>query len=76
VDSYNISNGQRFHTYVIKGRKGNREVCLNGGAARMGSEGDLIIICSYSLCDQEDLLNYRPTIVYVDSGNRITEKKD
>lgn len=60
---------------MIKGRRGSGgEVCLNGAAARLGSRGDLIIICSYSLYDENELLNYRPAIVHVGEGNRIFQK--
>lgn len=44
VSIYNVSNGERFSTYVIKGRKGTGVICLNGAAARKVSKGDLIII--------------------------------
>lgn len=76
VDIYNISNGQRFHTYVIKGKRGSGEVCLNGASARLGSRGDLIIICSYALCDEKEILNYRPVIVHLNSENQIITKSD
>ena len=42
---YNISNGNRFDTYVIEGKRGSGSICLNGAAARKGAPGDLIIIC-------------------------------
>ncbi len=74
VDIYNLNNGERFHTYVIKGRRGSGEICLNGAAARLGTPGDLIIICSYALYDEGELLNYKPVIVQVGEGNRIFRK--
>ena len=36
LDVVNISTGDRFTTYAIKGKKGSGEICLNGGAARKG----------------------------------------
>ncbi len=39
VNIYNVSNGERFSTYVIKGRKNSGVICLNGAAARKASQG-------------------------------------
>jgi aspartate 1-decarboxylase len=75
VDVYNISNGQRFSTYVMKGEHGRGEICLNGAAARLVSVGDLIIICSYSHQDEKEVGKHKPVIVHVDEKNRIKEIK-
>ncbi len=73
VDILNINNGERFQTYVIKGERGKREICLNGAAARKAHPGDKIIIVAYGLYTQEELENYEPTIVLVDEKNDIDE---
>jgi len=75
VDIYDINNGQRFSTYVMKGTRGKGEIRLNGAAARLVSIGDLIIICSYSLFDEEEALHHKPILVYVNEKNRIKKKK-
>jgi len=75
VDIYNISNGQRFSTYVIKGEQGKGEICLNGAAAKLVSIGDLIIICSYSHHDEKEIGKHKPVIVHVDEKNKIKEIK-
>ncbi len=75
VDIYNITNAQRFSTYVIKGKGGKGDICLNGAAAKLVSIGDLIIICSYSFCEEEEISNHKPVLVYVDEKNRVTERK-
>jgi len=75
VDVYNVSNGQRFSTYVMKGEHGRGEICLNGAAARLVSVGDLIIICSYSHHDEKEIGKHKPVIVHVDEKNRIKEIK-
>lgn len=69
VDIYNISNGERFSTYVISGKK--REISLNGAAARLVQPGDLIIIACYSFFEESDLKNYKPTIILMDSQNNM-----
>ncbi len=69
VEVYNITNGNRFSTYVIPSKvKG--EVCLNGASARLGEVGDLLIITSYALYTEEELKNYEPRIILVDEKNR------
>jgi aspartate 1-decarboxylase len=75
VDIYNINNGQRFTTYVIKGKRGKGDICLNGAAARLVSIGDLIIICSYSYHAEKEIAKHKPVIVHVDAKNRILEIK-
>ena len=75
VDIYNINNGQRFTTYVIKGKRGKGEICLNGAAARLVSIDDLIIICSYSHHAEKEIGKHKPVIVHVDEKNKVIEIK-
>ena len=71
VDIYNVSNGERFSTYVIKGKKGSGVICLNGAAARKASKGDVIIIASYVMVDDGLTKKWTPKCVYVDEKNRV-----
>jgi len=73
VQVLNINNGARFTTYVMEGEQG--EICLNGPAARLGIKGDLVIILSYCHVDEDDAVNYRPRLVYVDDQNAVTETR-
>lgn len=73
VDIYNINNGERFSTYVIKGKPG--EISLNGAAARLVQKGDLIIIASYIQILESEVKSYIPKIVLVDEKNRVIKKK-
>ena len=75
VHIYNIDNGNRFSTYVIRGKRDSGVICLNGAAARQVSKGDLIIIANYATYDEKELANFQPTLVYVDEKNRITKVK-
>jgi aspartate 1-decarboxylase len=75
VDIYNITNGARFSTYTIDGRRGSGEICLNGAAARMVQPGDMIIIVSYGLYSQEELENHKPIVIQVDEKNRPISKE-
>ena len=74
VDILNINNGERFHTYVIKGKAGSGMICLNGAAARKAQPGDKVIIIAYGLYNPEELKGYKPTIVIVGDDNKILEQ--
>lgn len=71
VDILNINNGERFQTYIIAGKAGNKDFCLNGAAARKAQIGDKIIICSYALMTQEEAKIFSPSIVQLDDNNEI-----
>ncbi len=74
VDIVNVNNGERFSTYVIKGKRGNRDICLNGAAARKVHPGDKIIIIAYASMDLEEAKNFKPAVLILDDENNIVEK--
>ncbi len=74
VDVVNINNGERFSTYIIKGKSG--DMCLNGAAARKVQIGDKIIVMAYAQYTQEELRGYAPKIVLVDERNQIVAVKE
>ncbi len=63
VHVVDINNGARLVTYVIKGERGSRCICLNGAAARLVSIGDKIIIIAYAQMTPEEAKNFKPTVV-------------
>ncbi len=73
VEIVNVNNGERFSTYVIKGVRGSKEMCLNGAAARKVEVGDKIIIIAYGNYHKDELENYKPIVVHVDDENNICE---
>lgn len=75
IEVYNVNNGARFSTYVIPAPRYSGEVRLNGAAARLGATGDIIIIASYALYQEEELKDYKPLLVYVDENNQVKEIK-
>ena len=68
VHVLNMNSGDRLITYVIKGKRGSGEICLNGPAARRTSIGDVIIIMSYAMMDFEDAKTFRPRIIFPDTA--------
>jgi aspartate 1-decarboxylase len=73
VDIVNINNGERFSTYVIKGKRGQKDMCVNGAAARKVAKGDLIIVIAYASYSADELDNYEPVVVHVNPQNEIVE---
>jgi aspartate 1-decarboxylase len=67
VHVLNLNNGERLETYVIKGRRGSAEICLNGAAARKVIIGDVVIIMSYALLEFQEAKSYRPTVIFPDT---------
>ena len=76
VDIVNINNGERFSTYVIEGKKGNKDICLNGAAARKAEIGDKIIIIAYANMDLQEAKSFKPKVVLLGEDNSIEEIKD
>jgi len=66
VDIYNISNGNRFATYVLEGETGSGIIGINGAAARLVSINDKVIIASYGLLNEEELKHYTQKILVVE----------
>ncbi len=74
IQVLDITNGNRLETYVIKGERGSGEVCINGAAAHLINKGDLVIIVAYCQLIENESLNHKPKIVYVDGENKIISK--
>jgi aspartate 1-decarboxylase len=67
-----IDNGARFETYAIAGAPG--EICLNGAAARLVAPGDRVILITYADYSSEELVDYAPRVVHVDTANRVIDE--
>ncbi len=66
VQVLNLENGNRFTTYVIKGKRGSQIVELNGPAARMGVVGDRIMVLTFAHLSENEIPSHAPRVV---SGN-------
>lgn len=71
VHIYNINNGERLETYVIKAERGSGILSLNGAAARKAAVGDKVIIVSYASMDFEKAKQFKPTIIFPDENNKL-----
>ncbi|WP_059170935.1 aspartate 1-decarboxylase [Bacillus sp. FJAT-27445] len=73
VQIVNNNNGARLETYIIPGERGSGVVCLNGAAARLVQEGDVVIIISYVLVPEEKVTGHKPKVAIMDEYNQIVE---
>ena len=71
VHVYNINNGERLETYVLKAERGSGTISLNGAAARKAAVGDLIIIVSYASMEFEKARNFKPVILFPNHQNKL-----
>ncbi len=75
VEIYNISNGNRFATYIIEGDAGSGIIGINGAAARLVSIGDKIIIVNYGLLDEEEIKNHKAKIIVVEDDKNLVYRE-
>ena len=75
VEIYNVTNGERFSTYLIAAEAGSKTVSINGAAAHKASPEDIIIICSYASMSKDQISNHAPTLVYFNESNEIVDTK-
>jgi aspartate 1-decarboxylase len=75
VDIVNITNGNRFSTYVFPGERDSGEVCPNGGAALLCAPGDILIIYAYEECDRQEVFKngHIAKVMVADSDNRCEQ---
>jgi len=71
IDIYDVTNGARLSTYVIPGRRGSGEIGINGAAAHLVRQGDLVILAAYGWLDAAEAAAHKPRVVHVDAENRI-----
>ena len=72
VHILNVNSGARFSTYAIEGESSSGQICLNGASARLVCKGDIIIILTYCQLEEQDAIDFIPTMVYVNKQNEIT----
>jgi aspartate 1-decarboxylase len=71
-----VANGARLETYVIPAPRGSGMIGINGAAAHLVHEGDLVIIISYAMVDDAEARTLKPTVVHVDERNQVVKLGD
>ena len=69
-----IDNGARLETYVIEGPRGSGVIGVNGAAARLVHQGDLVIIIAYASVTDAEARALEPRVVFVDGDNRAISR--
>ena len=64
-----VDSGQRLETYTLAGKRGSGMIGINGAAARLIKEGEIVLIIGFEVTDEP----LDPCIAIVDGDNRITE---
>ena len=74
IDIYDITNGERLSTYAIPGKPDTGIIGINGACCHKIKINDEIIICSYTMLNENERANHVPTIIYVNQSNQIIDK--
>ena len=74
IDIYDITNGERLSTYAIPGKPDTGIIGINGACCHKIKINDEIIICTYTMLNENERVNHKPTIIYVNQSNQIIEK--
>ncbi len=66
-----VSNttGARLETYIIKGKRGSGEVCMNGASAHRIRKGEEVIVMGFELTDRK----IKAKNILVDGKNRFVK---
>jgi aspartate 1-decarboxylase len=75
VEVYNIGNGERFATYLVKAEAGSGTVAVYGAAAHKVRVGDRVIIAAYAVLGEDEIDFFMPKVVLVDDRNRVRGTK-
>ena len=74
IDIYDITNGERLSTYAIPGKPDTGIIGINGACCHKIKIDDEIIICTYTMLNENERINHTPTIIYVNQSNQIIDK--
>lgn len=74
VDVVDVTNGARLSTYTIPAPGGSGTIQLNGAAAHLIHQGDLVIIIAYGHLPDSVARTAVPAVVHVDGSNRIIDR--
>ncbi|MDQ0823900.1 aspartate 1-decarboxylase [Arthrobacter sp. B2I5] len=73
VSIVDVTNGARLETYTIAGERGSGVIGINGAAAHLMHENDIVILITYAQMTSEEAKEYEPRVVHVDANNRIIQ---
>ena len=68
-----VTNGSRLETYTIAGERGSGVIGINGPAAHLVHENDIVILITYAEMTTAEARAYEPRVVHVDRNNRVVQ---
>jgi aspartate 1-decarboxylase len=71
----NLSNGERFETYVIYGEPRQGLIELNGATANLGKIGDRITIMNFGSYSAEEAARHQPRVLVLDEKIGSSDRK-
>ena len=66
----NITNGNRFETYLMPATAGSKTISVNGAAAHLCSVGDLLVVMAFARMSEEEALTWEPRVLILGDCNR------
>lgn len=73
VHIVDVTNGARLETYTIPGERGSGVIGINGAAAHLVHQGDIVILIAYGQLEDAAARTFEPSVVFVDSANAIVD---
>ena len=70
----NARTGARFETYIFAGKRGAREIQVNGAAAHLVGVGDRVLIMHFALLSDEEYQDHRPTVLIMNEDNTVNHE--
>ena len=64
-----VTNGNRWETYVLPGERGSGTVSVQGAGAKLCQKGDCVIILAFELTDEP----IEPKMILVNEQNQFVE---
>ena len=71
----NMANGERFETYVIRGKRGTGEIIMNGAVSHLGKQGDLLTIMNFAAVGKKAAKKWKPRVIVLGKGNKIVDER-
>ena len=72
----NMANGNRWETYVIRGKPGAGEIIMNGAVAHLGKKGDLLTIMNFGIFTESEAKKWKPHVIVLGKGNKMIPKSE
>ena len=70
-----LTNGNRWETYAIAGKRGTGVIELNGAVAHLGKVGDRLTIMSFTEVDVAAAKNWQPRVIVLGADNQVVNER-